>query len=81
MQNETVERARQIIAEAAERDAGEIEPEQDLLADLGIDSPKALKLLMDLEEALDVEISDEDAARMESVGDVLDFVVRVASAG
>lgn len=81
MQNETLERARQILAEVAEKDVAEIEPEQDLLADLGIDSPKALKLLMDLEEALDVEISDEDAARMESVGDVLDFVARVAPAG
>lgn len=79
MQNETVERARQMLAELAETDAAEIEPGQHLVADLGIDSPRALKLLMDLEELLGVEISDEEASRMESVGDVLDFVGRAGS--
>jgi len=48
--------------------------EQDLVADLGIDSPKALRLLVELEEALDIEVSDEDAAKMSTVGDVLDYL-------
>jgi len=48
--------------------------DMDLVADLGIDSPKALRLLVELEEALDIEVSDEDAARMSTVGDVLDYL-------
>ena len=67
-------KALDIIADVAETDASELKSEQNLLADLGIDSPKALKLLMDLEDGLGVEISDEDAARMETVGDILSFV-------
>lgn len=68
------QKALAIIADVAEKDASELESEHNLLADLGIDSPKALKLLMDLEDGLDLEISDEDAARMETVGDILGFV-------
>ena len=52
----------------------EIRPEMDLTADLGIDSPKALQLLVDLEDRLSLEISDEEAAQMQTVGDVLTFV-------
>ncbi|HVS12656.1 MAG TPA: phosphopantetheine-binding protein [Thermoanaerobaculia bacterium] len=58
--------------------AGELRPEMELVADLGIDSPKALELLVELEEALGVEISDEDAARMETVGDVFDYAAALA---
>ena len=52
----------------------EIRTEMDLTADLGIDSPKALQLLVDLEDRLSIEISDDDAAQMETVGDVLTYV-------
>ena len=34
----------------------------------------ALQFLLQLEEALDIEIDDEDAAKMDSVGDVLDYL-------
>lgn len=63
--------ASEILAATSGRD--DIQPEQDLVADLGIDSVKALELLVKLEEAWGVEISDEDAARMTTVGDVLDY--------
>ena len=69
--------AREVLARASGRDEGELRPELDLVADLGIDSPKQLELLIDLEEALDTEISDEEAAAMETVGDVLDYAAGV----
>ena len=50
-----------------------LKKETELVADLGIDSPKALQLLVELEDALGIEISDEEAAKMETVGDVLAF--------
>ena len=65
--------ARTVLAKLSGREAGSLAPEMDLVADLGIDSPKALELLVELEDALGVQISDEDAARMETVGDVLEF--------
>jgi len=52
-------------------DRAEIKPEQDLVADLGIDSPNALRLLVDLEDKLGIEITDEEAAALDTVGDIL----------
>ena len=68
------QKALEIVARISGKDAAELEPKLDLVADLGIDSPKALQLLLDLEEALDIEISDEDAAKMDTVGDILDYL-------
>ena len=65
--------ASKVLARASGRDEADLRPEFDLVADLGIDSPRQLELLIELEEALEVEISDEDAAAMETVGDVLDY--------
>ena len=50
--------------------------ELQLAGDLGIDSPKALELLLLLEEQLNVEISDEQAGDLATVGDVLALVDR-----
>lgn len=63
-----------ILSELSEKPATNIRPGMDLVGDLGIDSPQALRLLIELEEKLDIEISDEDAAKMDSVGDILDYV-------
>jgi acyl carrier protein len=46
----------------------------DLVADLDIDSPDALRLLVEIEDTLGIEVSDDDAAAMNTVGDVLDYV-------
>jgi acyl carrier protein len=66
--------ALEVLAEVSEREVAELEPELDLVADLEIDSPKALQLLVLLEERLGIEIPDEDAARLEKVGDVIAYV-------
>ena len=63
-----------VIAMVSETDPGEIRPEMDLVVDLGIDSPNALRLLVELEERLGIEITDDEAARMSTVADVLDHV-------
>jgi acyl carrier protein len=71
------DKALAVLAKLSERASAELEPKMELVADLGIDSPKALELLVELEEALGIEISDEDAARMESVGDILEYVAQL----
>ena len=68
----------EVIAKISGADVASLNPEQDLVADLGIDSPRALQLLIELEEALGREISDDDAAQMDTVGDVLDYVGKPA---
>ncbi|RMH16493.1 MAG: acyl carrier protein [Acidobacteria bacterium] len=67
-------KALDIIARLSGKDPSTLEPGQDLVGDLGFDSPRALQLLVELEEALGIEISDDDAAKMDTVGDILDFL-------
>ena len=43
-----------------------------LVGELGIDSVKSLELLVDLEELLGIEITDEQASAIATVGDVLE---------
>ncbi len=67
----------EVLARIAEVESSSLSPDKHLVADLGIDSPKALRLLVELEDRLDIEIEDEQAAELKTVGDVLDFVARV----
>lgn len=70
------QKALDIIAEISGRPVSEIKPDMDLTADLQMDSPKALRLLLELEDEVGVEISDEQAAAMHTVGDILEHVER-----
>jgi acyl carrier protein len=76
--NESRETALAVLARVADRPRSEIGIDMDLVGDLGIDSPKALELLLELEEALGVEISDQDASGLDTVRDLLAFADRVA---
>ena len=63
-----------ILARLSGKTPPDLLPEMHLVGDLGIDSPKALELLIELEDAFQIEIEEEDAAKMETVGDVLAYV-------
>ncbi len=71
-------KALEVISEISGRALSELKAPMELVGDLGIDSPKALQLLVELEEKLEIEISDEDAAKMDTVGDVLGFLGNLA---
>jgi acyl carrier protein len=63
-----------VIAKVSKVEVDALSPDLDLVADLGFDSAKALELLVELEEALAIEVSDEQAARLNTVGDILAVV-------
>ncbi len=63
-----------VIARISGTDRSRLTPELELVANLGFDSAKALELLVTLEERLGIEIEDEDAARLNSVGDILAYL-------
>lgn len=69
--NEKQQQVLEILARVVEQPAGELAPEQSLKTDLQLDSYKALDLLATIEEEFDVEISEVEAAKVETVGDVL----------
>ena len=63
--------ALEILASVSKKDKASITPDQNIVADLGLDSPKQLQLLADMEDKLQIEITDEEAARMNTVADIL----------
>ncbi len=67
-----------VLATVAGLEAASLRPEQNLVGDLGIDSVKALQLVMRLEDELGIEIPDDAAARMDTVGDVLAYLGTLA---
>lgn len=65
-----------LVAEISGHEVSTLTPETPLVGGLGIDSTDAVRLLIELEEVLEIEISDEAAAHMDTVGDILEFVRR-----
>lgn len=66
-----------VIARITSTTVAELTPEMELVADLEMDSAKALELLVELEDELEIEISDDDAARLNTVGDILEYLDRI----
>lgn len=62
---------RSVIARVAGVDAGSLTSGTELVADLDMDSARALELLVELEDRFDIEIDDDDAAGLNTVGDVI----------
>jgi acyl carrier protein len=57
-------------------DPGEMTPDANILEDLGADSLDVVEMVMAIEEAFDIEVSDEDAEAMRTVGDVEAYVMK-----
>lgn len=70
------ERLRSLIAEQLGVEPGELRPDADILDDLGADSLDVVEMVMAIEETFDIEIADEDAEAMRTVGDVEAYVVK-----
>lgn len=67
-------RIKEIISEQLGADEGEITRESRFVDDLGADSLDLIELLMILEEEYNLQIADEDAAKMLTIGDVVAYV-------
>ena len=63
-----------VIAEQLEVEAGSIEPESLIVDDLGADSLDVVELVMALEEKFEIEIPDEEAEKILTVQNAVDFV-------
>ncbi len=68
------ERVKQIIVEQLGVDEGEVTPNASFVDDLGADSLDTVELVMAFEEAFDIEIPDEDAEKIRTVKDAIDYI-------
>ena len=68
------EKVKSIIVEQLGVDANEVTPEASFVDDLGADSLDTVELVMAFEEAFDIEIPDEDAEKIRTVQDAIDYI-------
>ena len=67
-------RVREIVAEQLERDVNEVTNTASLIDDLGADSLDVVELVMKMEEEFGIEIPDEDAEKIKTVNDVIQYI-------
>jgi acyl carrier protein len=63
-----------LISEQMNKPLEELKPEKNFIEDLNCDSLDAVELIMVLEEEFDIEISDDDAENLTTVGSVIDYI-------
>jgi acyl carrier protein len=72
--NSLADRIGKIIVEQLGVNEDQVKPEAKFIEDLGADSLDTVELVMALEEEFETEIPDEEAEKLQSVGDVIKFI-------
>ena len=72
--SDVAEKVKDIIVEQLGVKPDQVTPEAKFIEDLGADSLDTVELVMALEEEFGNEIPDEQAEKLQSVGDVIKFV-------
>lgn len=68
------DKLKKIVVDQLGVDESEITPDASFVDDLNADSLDLVELIMTLEEEFSIKISDEDAERIQTVGDALDYL-------
>ena len=76
---ECTDRVKAIIVEQLGVSADDVNESASFIEDLGADSLDIVELVMALEEEYDIEISDEDAEKIQTVGDAVTYIVEHTS--
>lgn len=72
--SDTQERVIKMVAEQLGVKVDEVKPDSSFIEDLGADSLDTVELIMALEEEFDTEIPDEDAEKLGSVKNAVDYI-------
>ena len=69
-----LERVSKVIVDRLGVDESEVKLEASFRDDLGADSLDVVELVMELEDEFDMEISDEDAEKISTIGDAIAYI-------
>lgn len=69
-----IERVTKVIVDRLGVDEAEVKTEASFRDDLGADSLDVVELVMELEDEFDMEISDDDAEKIATVGDAVSYI-------
>ena len=70
------EEIKEVVCEELGLKPEEVKPESSFIDDLGADSLDTVELVMALEEKFGIEIPDEDAEKMQTIGGVIKYIER-----
>ncbi|TME33396.1 MAG: acyl carrier protein [Chloroflexi bacterium] len=73
-QGNTYDRLKKIIVEQLGVDEVDVKPEASFVDDLNADSLDLVELIMSLEEEFGMELSDEEAEKIKTVGDAQEYI-------
>ena len=74
MADGTQQKITDLIVDQLGVDADSVNPDAHFIDDLGADSLDTVELVMAFEEEFDIEIPDEDAEKLETVGDAIKYL-------
>lgn len=74
---EIFNRIKPILSKITEIEENKITPDANFEQDLGVDSLDTIEIVMALEEEFDIEISDEDAENIKTVGSLIDYLINL----
>ncbi len=72
---ELLTRLKELIIDRLDVEEDQIVPEASFVDDLGADSLDIVELIMGIEEEFDIEIPDEDAEKLTTVGEALSYTL------
>jgi acyl carrier protein len=75
-----IDKVKQIIVDQLSVEESEVTPTASFVDDLGADSLDRVELIMALEEAFDLEIPDEEAEKIKTVQDAVDYIEKNSKA-
>ena len=75
------EKVKQIIVEQLGVDEGEVTGNASFVDDLGADSLDIVELVMAFEESFDIEIPDEEAEKIRTVKDAVEYIEKHSKGG
>lgn len=76
MDDEILEKVKTIIVQQLGTSEGEVSEDASFVDDLGADSLDIVELIMALEEGFDLQISDQDAEQITTVGEAVEYIKR-----
>ena len=71
---EVMSRLKEIVVDRLNVEEDQIKPEASFVEDLGADSLDIVELIMGIEEEFDIEIPDDAAEHIQTVGDAVKFI-------
>ena len=72
--NEVKERVLNITAQVLKIDTGQISEDQSFSVDLGAESVQSIELMAGFEEEFDIEMDEDEALAVQTVGEAVDFI-------